>query len=197
MTANVEPYAQRVHELLGQNGYTRLPPSMTIGDITLEVHDAWDGPPGTLDLAMVASRPQSRVASSQLYWAVQRLVRALESAESQRTITVILIGEVETTSAEVRRSELELQTLGRVLVVEGNLPVDRALAPLIVLDLPPVGKRELDGVGMVEQSVLGRRRESDLTALLTAAKDGPRAVEAWYMAWVDQAFSPKAGAHDA
>lgn len=195
MTENVISRVQQVHALLEENGYTRLPQRLGIGEITLEVDDAWSGPTGTLDLAVVAARPRTRGKSSQLYWDVQRLVRALESANSQRTITVILIDVAETIGPDMRRSEAELQTLARVLIADSDLPVDRALAPLIQLELPSVEERELDGVGMVEDTIRGVRRAVELTALLTAAKDGSRAVEAKYMAWIEQAFSPTSGAN--
>lgn len=195
MTEYLVSRVQQVHALLEENGYTRLPQRLEVGGITLEVDDAWNGPPGTLDLAVVAARPRTRGKSSQLYWEVQRLVRALETADSQRTITVILIGVAETTSPDTRRSEAELQTLARVLIADSDLPVDRALAPLIQLELPSVEERELDGVGMVEDTIRGVRRAVELTSLLTAAKDGSRAVEARYMAWIDQAFSPTSGAN--
>ena len=186
--------AQQVHALLERSGYTRLPRHFGIGDIALEVDDVWSGPSGTLDLALVSPRPHSRARSSELYWGVQRLVRALEAADSQRTITIILIESSEATSSEVRRAEVELQTLARVLIVDSDIPVERALAPLMALELPPVEERELDGVGMVEHTIRGKRRSSELTSLLAAAKDGQRAVEARYMAWIDQAFSPGSGA---
>ena len=195
MTESLVSRDQQVDALLEDNGYTRLPQRLDIGGVALEIDNAWNGPPGTLDLAIVTARPNTRSTSSQLYWGVQRLVRALEAADSQRTLTVILIGADETPGPETRRSETELQTLARVLIADPDAPVDRALAPLIQLELPSVEERELDGVGMVEDTIHGVRRAVELTALLTAAKDGSRAVEARYMAWIDQAFSSTSGAN--
>ncbi len=194
MTEDNLPDLAKIQSVLRESGYSKLNGQLRIGDITVEDMDAWIGPTGMLDLAVIHVRARSRAESSKLYWEIQRLVRALDAVESQRTITVILRGNTETTSPEMRRSEAELQTLARVLTVDPELPVERSLAPLLRLELPPVEQRVLDGVGLVEEEIRAHRRARELLKLLEAAKEGDRSVEASYSAWIDEAFSSRSGA---
>lgn len=180
-----------VRSVFESNGYSRLIGSLTIGEISLEIDEVWMGPEGTLDLAVVYPRPSSRADESKIYWEVQRLVRALDAAGSQRTITTILVGPSEPFGPELRKWESELQSLARVLFVDGHLPVARSLAPLRRLVLPSIEERIFDGVELLHEAISGVHQAPELRTLLAAAKDGPQSVEARYFSWIEQAFALK------
>lgn len=195
MSSQRPSISSQVRTVLETNGYARLIGTLNIGAINLEIHEAWTGPAGTLDLAVVYPRPNSLADESKIYWEVQRLVRALDAAGSQRTITTILVGPSDPSRHELRKWESELQSLARVLLVDGHLPAERLLAPLRRLVLPSPEERIYDGVGLLDEAITRGRRALELRALLAAAKDGPRSVEARYFSWIEQAFSSKEGTH--
>lgn len=185
----------QVRTVLETNGYARLTGMLTVGAINLEIEQAWTGPAGTLDLALVYPRPNSLADESKIYWEVQRIVRALDAAGSQRTITTILVGAPDPSGPELRKWESELQSLARVLFVDGHLPAERLLAPLRRLVLPSTEEHISDGVAVLDEVITRGHRAQELRALLTAAKDGPRSVEARYFSWIEQAFVSKEGNH--
>lgn len=185
--------SSQIRSILEANGYARLIGALTIGAIHLEIDEAWIGREGTLDLAIMYPRPTSLADESKIYWEVQRIVRALDAAGSQRTITTILVGPSDPSGFELRKWESELQSLARILYVDGHLPTERLLAPLRRLVLPATEERSSNGAGLLEEVPTRGRRASELRALVAAAEDGPRSVEACYFSWIEQAFASKEG----
>lgn len=171
--------------VLRSNGYAPLARSQTIGGVALEVEGLWEGPKATLDLSLVGDRPSSREDVLRLHWRVQSLARALDAAQSRRTLTVILVG---IGSTDQRTSDL--LELARLLVVDGSLPVPRMLAPLLPLRLPATAATELDGLDEVASAVERGSRGRELAPLVRVADDGASAVTERYLAWLDQTFNP-------
>ena len=171
-----------VAETLAQNGYQAIASPLVLGEISLDIDDVFEGPANSLDLAVILARPTSREQGLSHHWQIQRLARALDSATSRRTITVILVGGVSDS-----RLRSELQTVARVLGVVDSLPVARQLAPLLRLELPALSQSMLDGIAHVKSAISGRYK-GELSNLLALTGDGERAVRDAYVSWIDGAF---------
>ncbi|WP_164990397.1 hypothetical protein [Agromyces albus] len=170
--------------MLTENGYIEVSSPITIGDIQLEVPGLWEGPPDSLDLSVIADRPASREAALRLFWLVQRLVRALDAAGSRRTMTVILVG-----FQSSPQGMGELLELARVLVVDGSLPTERMLGPLLRLRLPSTATAQLDGIAEVAEAISKKRAARELHRLVQAASAGATVVSDRYKAWIDESFA--------
>lgn len=178
----------KVSSLLLDNGYTELRGVVVVGEVQLEVESLWEGPPTSLDLTIVTERPTTREETLKLYWLVQRLARALDSAESRRTVSVVLIGE-----PTGERGASDLLELARVLIVDGSLPTERMLGPLLTLRLPDTASAQFDGLAEVTQSLGMKRSEGELARLIQAASAGASVVSDRYRAWIDESFVGSVG----
>ena len=163
-----------------------MSPHVTIGDVQLEVPNLWESPPESMDLSLITDRPDSRESALRLYWLVQRLARALDSAVSRRTVTVILIGE-----PAANTSLSELLELARVLVVDGSLATERMIGPLLRLRLPATATSQLDGIAEVADAIGKRQSARDLLRLIHAASAGASVVSDRYRAWLDESFAKR------
>lgn len=185
MSTNIqETLRSEVVHLLTDNSYVKMSPLITIGDIELEVPDLWESPPENMDLSLIADRPDSRESSLRLYWLVQRLARALDSASSRRTVTVILIGEPSPTT-----DLNELLELARVLVVDGSLATKRLIGPLLRLRLPATATSQLDGIAEVVAAIDKKQYSRELLRLIDASSAGASVVSDRYRAWLDESFA--------
>jgi hypothetical protein len=160
-----------------------MSPQVTIGDVQLEVPNLWESPPENMDLSLIIDRPDSRESSLQLYWLIQRLARALDSATSRRTVTVILIGE-----PSPNTGLSELLELARVLVVDGSLATERMIGPLLRLRLPATSTSRLDGIAEVTDAIGKKHSARDLLRLIHGASAGASVVSDRYRAWLDESF---------
>lgn len=179
-----ETHRTEVVRLLVDNGYVEMSPQVTIGDIQLEIPNLWESPPENMDLSLIIDRPDSRESALQLYWLVQRLARALDSAISRRTVTVILIGE-----PSPNTGLSELLELARVLVVDGSLATERMIGPLLRLRLPATATSQLDGIAEVAAAIGKKQSARDLLRLIHAASAGASVVSDRYRAWLDESFA--------
>ncbi|BCT78044.1 hypothetical protein SCMU_38860 [Sinomonas cyclohexanicum] len=170
--------------LLLQNGYVELPSRVAVGEIELEVPGLWEGPPDSLDLSLVADRPTSREAALRLYWLVQRLTHALDAATSRRTVTVILVGYQSSPQAMN-----ELLEFARVLIVDGSLPSERMLGPILRLRLPSTATSQLDGIAEVAEAMSNKPAARELQRLIEGASAGATVVSDRYRAWIEESFS--------
>lgn len=173
-----------VEALLTANGYAKLASPVSVGGISLEIEDVWEGPPESLDLSLIADRPDTREAALRLFWLVQRLTRALDAAQSRRTVTVVLVG------VRAAHNGLgELFELARVLVVDGSLSTARMIGPLLRLDLPSTATEPLDGIGQVAAAVGRGRNAAELLRLVQAASAGATVVSDRYETWIEESFA--------
>lgn len=179
-----EALRSEVVALLANNGYAEVTSQVTIGDVQLDVPNLWEGPSENMDLSLIIDRPDSRESALRLYWLVQRLARALDSAGSRRTVTVILIGEPSPNTGLG-----ELLELARVLVVDGSLATERMIGPLLRLRLPATATSQLDGIEEVTNAIAKKRSARDLLRLIQAARAGAGAVSDRYSAWLDESFA--------
>ncbi|KRE91180.1 hypothetical protein ASG86_15550 [Arthrobacter sp. Soil764] len=154
-----------------------------IGDNQLDVANLWESPAENMDLSLVVDRPDSRESSLRLYWLVQRLTRALDSASSRRTVTVILISE-----PSPYTGLSELLEFARVLVVDGSLPTERMIGPLLRLRLPATATSQLDGIAEVAAAIGNNQSAPELLRLIRAAGSGANMVSDRYRAWIDESF---------
>jgi len=160
-----------------------MPSQVTVGGVQLEVPNLWESPPENMDLSLVVDRPDSRESTLRLYWLVQRLTRALDSASSRRTVTVVLIGKPS------HYTDLaELLEFARVLVVDGSLATERMIGPLLRLRLPATATSQLDGIAEVASAIDGDQSARDLLRLIHAASAGESMVSDRYRAWIDESF---------
>lgn len=179
----VEALRSEVLRLLVDNGYVAMPSQVTVGGVQLEVPNLWESPPENMDLSLVVDRPDSRESTLRLYWLVQRLTRALDSASSRRTVTVVLIGKPS------HYTDLaELLEFARVLVVDGSLATERMIGPLLRLRLPATATSQLDGIAEVASAIDGDQSARDLLRLIHAASAGESMVSDRYRAWIDESF---------
>lgn len=186
MTGTQSPQVlqSEVTALLVNNGYVELSQQVTIGTVELNISGLWESPLENLDLTIIIDRPGSRETALQLYWLVQRLARALDSASSRRTVTVVLIGQPSPTT------DLgELLELARVLPVDGSLETERMIAPLLRLQLPATATSQLDGIAEVADSVANEPAARDLLRLIHAASGGANMVSDRYREWLDESFA--------
>ncbi|WP_146087863.1 hypothetical protein [Rathayibacter sp. AY1D2] len=174
--------------LLVDNGYVEVPSQVKIGDVELDVPDLWESPRENMDLTLIVDRPETRESTSRLYWLVQRLARALDSASSRRTVTVILIGEP---SSNINLSELF--ELARVLPVNGMLATERMIGPLLRLQLPATATSQLDGIAEVTAAIKEKPDADDLLRLIYAASAGASVVSDRYRVWLDESFARMEG----
>ena len=175
-----------VATLLVNNGYVEVAPRVNIGDVELDVPNLWESPVENLDLTLIVDGPGSRESALQLYWLLQRLARALDAASSRRTLTVIMIGEP---SASTDLGEL--LELARVLRVDGSIPTDRMIGPLLRLQLPATATSQLDGIEEVAKAITKESAARDLIGLIQAASAGANSVSDRYRGWLDESFSRK------
>jgi hypothetical protein len=181
-----ETRRSEVISLLADNGYVEISPQVIIGDVQLDIPNLWESPPENMDLSLIIDQPDSRESSLQLYWLVQRLARALDSAISRRTVTVILIGEPSPITGLS-----ELLELARVLVVDGSLATERMIGPLLRLRLPATATSQLDGIAEVADAIGKKQSARDLLRLIHAASAGPSVVSDRYRAWLDESFAKR------
>jgi hypothetical protein len=156
---------------------------VTIGGVQLDVPNLWESPPENMDLSLIVDRPDSRESDLRLYWLVQRLTRALDSASSRRTVTVILISE-----PSPYTGLSELLEFARVLVVDGSLATERMIGPLLRLRLPATATSQLDGIAEVAAAIGKNQSARDLLRLIQAASAGASMVSDRYRAWLDESF---------
>ena len=185
-----EQLRAEVARLLVDNGYVKVSSQLMIGDVQLDVPNLWEGPSENMDLSLTFDRPGSRESALKLYWLVQRLTRALDSASSRRTVTVILIGEPAPNTGLT-----ELLEFARVLVVDGSLATERMIGPLLRLRLPATATSQLDGIAEVVDAIAKKRDARDLLRLIHAASAGASVVSDRYRAWLDESFANR-GASD-
>lgn len=185
-----EQLRAEVVRLLVDNGYVEVSPQLMIGDVQLDVPNLWESPSENMDLSLTFDRPGSRESALKLYWLVQRLTRALDSASSRRTVTVILIGEPAPNTGLT-----ELLEFARVLVVDGSLATERMIGPLLRLRLPATATSQLDGIAEVVDAIAKKRYARDLLRLIHAASAGASVVSDRYRAWLDESFANR-GASD-
>lgn len=173
-----------VEALLTANGYVKVASPVSIGGISLELPDVWEGPPESLDLSLITERPETREAVLKLFWSLQRLTRALDAAHSRRTVTVVVVG---------RRAAQdglgELLELARVLVVDGSLSTSRMIGPLLRLTLPSTAAEPLDGLGEVAAAVGSGPKSAELLRLVRAASAGATFVNDRYESWIEESFT--------
>ena len=179
-----ETLRSEVVRLLVENGYVEVSPQVTIGDVQLDVPNLWESPTENMDLSLIIDRSDSRESALRLYWLVQRLARALDSASSRRTVTVILIGE-----PSPNTGLSELLELARVLVVDGSLATERMIGPLLRLRLPATAMSQLDGIAEVADAIEKNRSARDLLRIIHAASAGASVVSDRYRAWLDESFA--------
>lgn len=172
-----------VLRLLVDNGYIEMRSEVKIGGIQLDVANLWESPAENMDLSLVVDRPNSRESNLRLYWLVQRLTRALDSANSRRTVTVILISE-----PSPYTGLSELLEFARVLVVDGSLPTERMIGPLLRLRLPATATSQLDGIAEVAAAIGNNESARELLRLIHAAGSGASMVSDRYRAWIDESF---------
>lgn len=178
-----EALRSEVLRLLVDNGYVEIPSPVKIGGVQLDVPNLWESPPENMDLSLVVDRPDSRESTLRLYWLVQRLTRALDSAGSRRTVTVILISEPSPYTALN-----ELLEFARVLVVDGSLATERMIGPILRLRLPATATSQLDGITEVAAAIGKDQSARDLLRLIHAASSGASMVSDRYRAWIDESF---------
>lgn len=176
-------------EILASNGYQRIRSPFQIGEITIAIDDVLEGPPDTLSMVVVIDHPQTRADHNRMYWSLQRLARALDAANSQRSLTVVLVGVAKASLANLA----EIQSIARVLVVNEGLPLAQYLAPLLRLELPAGVKAARDGIERLDQHVHGKKSAKTLTELLESSRSGKKAVQEVYAKWIDDAFASGTG----
>ena len=155
-----------------------------IGSVQLDVPNLWESPPENMDLSLVIDRPNSRESTLRLYWLVQRLTRALDSASSRRTVTVIVVSDP-SPYTDIN----ELLEFARVLVVDGSLATQRMIGPLLRLRLPATATSQLDGIEEVAAAVSKNSSARDLLRLIHAASAGANIVSDRYRTWIDESFT--------
>lgn len=173
-----------VLRLLSDNGYMEMPSQVDIGGLQMDIPNLWESPPENMDLSLVVDRPHSRESTLRLYWLVQRITRALDSARSRRTVTVILISE-----PSPYTGINDLLEFARVLVVDGSLPTQRMIGPLLRLRLPATATTQLDGIAEVAAAIKKDPSARELLRIISAASAGPVMVSDRYRAWLDESFT--------
>ena len=168
--------------LLQQEGYEPIDAPFKVGRVDFQMDGLFAGPAGTLSLALVLDGPTSREEAGKLYWLTQRLVRALDAEGSRRSVTVVLVG-----GNPDDRSVVEMQAIARVLLLDGSLPTNRMLAPLMRLRTRQTAPTLSNGLDLLARYLDGRPQAAGLTSLLEAAPQGKDAVENSLQHWIDLA----------
>jgi hypothetical protein len=168
-------------ELLASDGYVRVPSPFAISQIAFDIEGVYTGPEGTLSLAVVQDGPSSREDAGTIYWRVQRLVRALDAEDSRLSVTVVLIA-----GRPDDRLVADLQTIARVLLIDGTMGTRRMLAPLMSLKSTSTLTTFSNGLDSLAEFIAARPRAAGLETLIVAASGGVQSVEAAYLHWLDQ-----------
>lgn len=117
---------------LERGGYERLPKPLTVAGIEFDFEAAARGTQRSHDLVLVTT---GGLPALRLQRLVAGLARSLDLAQSRRPVTLVIIGGLPATVSS------ELERHARVLHVESSDPsqaeVERAIAVLLPLDLPP------------------------------------------------------------
>lgn len=168
--------------LLKREGYEPIRAPFTVGRIEFQIDGLFAGPADTLTLVLVLDGPTSREEAGNLYWLTQRLVRALDAEGSRRSVTAVLVG-----GNPTDRVVAELQSIARVLLLDGSLPTDRMLAPLVRLETRQAAPSFSNGLALLATYLEGTPQTSGLSTLLEAARQGPKAVEESLQHWIELA----------
>lgn len=168
--------------LLIREGYEPIQAPFTVGRIEFQIDGLFAGPTDTLTLVLVLDGPTSKEEAGNLYWLTQRLVRALDAEGSRRSVTAVLVG-----GNPTDRVVTELQSIARVLLLDGSLPTDRMLAPLVRLHTRQAAPGFSNGLASLAIYVEGTPQPSGLSTLLEAARQGPKAVEDSLQHWIELA----------
>lgn len=179
--------AETLHEIdriLGEGGFSVIPSPMTVNGISFDVLRAYAAEPGFLDLVVVIDATEGTKHQLQRgYWLMERIARALDQAKSRRSLTTIVLHDVEAARVPTE----EFLRLGRVLLVTDPESVRHELAPILPIRLEASGDAAGDPL---EDLLLAASSEHDETriALIQSARFGPEEVQATLVEWLDSSF---------
>nr|KOY49112.1 hypothetical protein ISGA_12370 [Gordonia sp. NB41Y] len=153
--------------VLERGGYHRLQKPLTVAGMEFDFEAAARGTQRSHDLVVVTT---GRLPGVRLQRLLAGLARSLDLAHSRRPVTVVVVGDLSASG----RSELERHA--RVLHVGSTDPsemeVERAIAVLLPLELPPVVT--LEGNDPLEEvlTTLGPGQDTDEQVTLVRAAIG-------------------------
>jgi hypothetical protein len=174
---SVSKPVERVVQLLAANEYVHLGEYLNVGSVRFDFSAVLVGARRASDLIVVADTLDGPT-DSHLRRAIAALARALDLAESRRSMTLIVVGP--------RPSEISLRELARVsrILLVGTPTGDSAdesirgtLAVLLPLDLPVGGATTSSPLELV-RAQLPEIDPSILDAFFVAAPSGTESVRA-------------------
>jgi len=164
---------QEVLTVLERAGFERLPKPLTVAGTEFDFEAAARGTHTSHDLVLVAT---DQVPHRRLQRLVAGLARSLDLAASRRPMSLVLVGGV------AASDRIELERFARVLPISSTTPsvaeIEEAVAVLLPLKLPSADLvHGNDPVNEVMAALGPGRATPDHLALITAAADGPDAVQ--------------------
>lgn len=179
-----------VKDLLEEAGFEKLPSSFIVGSVSFDSMTAFIGPPGSLELIVLAEvAAVTASATAEVRWRVERVARALDSAGSRRPLTAVLISKLSIPS-ELVDSVLRV---ARVVTVNSKLDIASQLAPLLPLPSSSSGAEETDAIERLMPYLRGNRDAPQLRRLIEDSRKGAVAVESRLGSWLGAAFNNKDG----
>ncbi|XBH21994.1 hypothetical protein V5R04_01840 [Jonesiaceae bacterium BS-20] len=173
----------RVSEILLSSKFYLVGRPLVIGEIPLDIEHVYVGPKNRVDLVVLLESPRSSEDSLKQFWLIQRLVRALDSVQSRRTISVVFCGE------SPKQSVIQkFQNITRVLSVDELSQARKLVSPLLPLEIPASSTEFSNGIDQIKKQYLGGAPEI-LRLFLDSSRKGSSKVELEYKDWIDSALT--------
>jgi hypothetical protein len=179
-----EERAKKVTEKLSSVGYRPLPRPLQIGRVSFDDLSALTAGPGFLDLILILLVEPSVEGLSSAKWQVQRVARALDSAESLRPLTAVIITEKAPPGSIVD----EILKVARVLIITEKDLIEKQIAPLLPLDVSESDNTELDTMTRISSWSRSKQDRDQLGTLVARAMEGPHEVRSALTNWLDASF---------
>ncbi len=181
---------ETVLNVLQAADFVPLKKPLTVAGVEFQFAAAARGTGPSHDLVVVST---PALTPSRLLRLVDVLNRTLDSAESRRPVTVIVLGPLPPAD------KAELERNARVIAIADGNPttqqVEDAAAVLIPLKLPEVSKTGRDPIEQVLDA-LGSRRTSEHLRLVQAATGGTPQVEDVLRQFIDSVFTEEVQTND-
>lgn len=180
-----------IHRILTEGGFSEVPSPLTVSGVPFDVLRAYAAEPGFLDLVVIIDATDGTKHQLQRgYWLMERIARALDQAESRRSLTAIVLHD----AGAARVPTEDFLRLGRVLLVTDAAKARHELAPILPIRLEAGGDAEGDPL---EDLLLAAAKEEDETriALIRSARLSADEVQATLVAWIDSAFEQEGDEH--
>ena len=182
---------RRVVELLEQHGYRALSADLSVGTLSFKFAATLVGSRNSHDLVVVADTIADS-SESHIRRQVQALGRALDMAESRRSLTLIIVGPnlSDPTLRELSRA-CRILSVGTPTGEHAGDAVRDTLAVLLPLDIPEEASGTVDPLVRLQGELSGLPPE-EVTRFLGASRVGSRAVEQELENWIGSALPEEA-----